>query len=116
MIRRPPRSTLFPYTTLFRSRSSLVSAVQSALPFPLVSNQVQIHLLRLDTFEDGTLDQCLEKKMTPLAWSPLAQGRLAAAFDDKAKLPASEHDVAAVARLRPVLADVAQAYGVSALA
>src|SRR2546428_6503871 len=23
MIRRPPRSTLFPYTTLFRSRSSL---------------------------------------------------------------------------------------------
>src|SRR5256885_11605492 len=24
MIRRPPRSTLFPYTTLFRSRSALV--------------------------------------------------------------------------------------------
>src|SRR3712207_8882890 len=24
MIRRPPRSTLFPYTTLFRSRSGLV--------------------------------------------------------------------------------------------
>src|SRR3712207_4210201 len=27
MIRRPPRSTLFPYTTLFRSGSPLVSAV-----------------------------------------------------------------------------------------
>src|SRR5260221_10389604 len=26
MIRRPPRSTLFPYTTLFRSRWSLVKA------------------------------------------------------------------------------------------
>src|SRR5690349_21989453 len=26
MIRRPPRSTLFPYTTLFRSRSSPMSA------------------------------------------------------------------------------------------
>src|SRR5258705_13334098 len=25
MIRRPPRSTLFPYTTLFRSRSEVVS-------------------------------------------------------------------------------------------
>jgi predicted oxidoreductase len=97
-------------------RPSLVAAVQSALPFPLVSNQVQIHLLRLDTFEDGTLDQCLEKKMTPLAWSPLAQGRLAAAFDAKAALPQSEHDVAAVARLRPVLADTAQAYGVTPLA
>src|SRR2546422_8591881 len=27
MIRRPPRSTLFPYTTLFRSRSSIVSSM-----------------------------------------------------------------------------------------
>src|SRR5256885_6077459 len=27
MIRRPPRSTLFPYTTLFRSRLSVVSRV-----------------------------------------------------------------------------------------
>src|SRR2546426_2443823 len=26
MIRRPPRSTLFPYTTLFRSKEALVSA------------------------------------------------------------------------------------------
>src|SRR4029077_18436283 len=26
MIRRPPRSTLFPYTTLFRSRSAVSSA------------------------------------------------------------------------------------------
>src|SRR6266478_7344419 len=26
MIRRPPRSTLFPYTTLFRSRSGALSA------------------------------------------------------------------------------------------
>jgi predicted oxidoreductase len=97
-------------------RPSLVDAVQSALPFPLVSNQVEIHLLRVDTFRDGTLDQCLEKKMTPLAWSPLAGGRLAAALDDKAKLPESEHDVAAVARLRPLLADVAQAYSTTPLA
>src|SRR3712207_8046357 len=29
MIRRPPRSTLFPYTTLFRSDFSLFSAVAS---------------------------------------------------------------------------------------
>src|SRR5438034_9333391 len=27
MIRRPPRSTLFPYTTLFRSREALVSII-----------------------------------------------------------------------------------------
>src|SRR5256885_16768163 len=29
MIRRPPRSTLFPYTTLFRSRCSREQALQS---------------------------------------------------------------------------------------
>ena len=97
-------------------RPSLVSAVQSALPFPLVSNQVQIHFLRLDTFEDGTLDQCLEKKMTPLAWSPLAQGRLGAALDDTRPLPENERDVAAVARLKPLLRDVAQGYGTTPLA
>src|SRR3712207_8136430 len=28
MIRRPPRSTLFPYTTLFRSRFAMLSTVQ----------------------------------------------------------------------------------------
>ncbi len=94
-------------------RPSLVEAIQSALPFPLVSNQVEIHLLHLDTFEDGTLDQCLTKKMTPLAWSPLAQGRLAAAVQDGAPLPQTERDIAAVARLKPLLAKVAKEYGVS---
>ncbi len=97
-------------------RPSLVNALQKAVPFPLVSNQVEIHLLRLATFEDGTLDQCLEKKMTPMAWSPLAGGRLAAAFNDKADLPADEATAAIVQRLRPVLADIAQAYSVTPLA
>src|SRR2546426_4546133 len=31
MIRRPPRSTLFPYTTLFRSRKAFVNVRNSAL-------------------------------------------------------------------------------------
>jgi predicted oxidoreductase len=95
---------------------SLFNAVQSAVPFPLVSNQVEINLLRLASFEDGTLDQCLEKKLVPMAWGPLAGGRLAAACNDRAELPKDEAAAAAVQRLRPVLADVAQAYGVSPLA
>jgi predicted oxidoreductase len=95
---------------------SLVSAVQSALPFPLVSNQVEIHFLRLACFEDGTLDQCLKKKMTPLAWSPIAGGQLAAAINENAPLPNSDHAAAAVARLRPVLAKVAKEYGVTPFA
>src|SRR2546430_7465597 len=32
MIRRPPRSTLFPYTTLFRSRTALTSAASCGPP------------------------------------------------------------------------------------
>jgi predicted oxidoreductase len=55
---------------------SLLSAVQSACPMPLVVNQVEIHLNRLAPFEDGTLDQCLERGVTPLSWSPLAGGLL----------------------------------------
>src|SRR5258707_2409368 len=33
MIRRPPRSTLFPYTTLFRS--TLISAIDLLAPLPM---------------------------------------------------------------------------------
>src|SRR5690349_23343302 len=32
MLRRPPCSTLFPYTTLFRSRRRVLSAVLGAIP------------------------------------------------------------------------------------
>src|SRR2546425_6563296 len=34
MIRRPPRSTLFPYTTLFRSQRPAVSATRRSHPEP----------------------------------------------------------------------------------
>src|SRR2546422_11269278 len=42
MIRRPPRSTLFPYTTLFRSHR-VVLAVRRAVPRPLRSEDPEIH-------------------------------------------------------------------------
>src|SRR5256885_4534388 len=34
MIRRPPRSTLFPYTTLFRSQSGIRDEVKTHVVFP----------------------------------------------------------------------------------
>lgn len=58
-------------------RPAQVSALQSGLLFPLVVQQVEIHLGRLDCLEDGTLDQCLERSITPLSWSPLGGGWLA---------------------------------------
>lgn len=97
-------------------RPSLVAMIQSRLPFPLVSNQVEISPLRLETFTDGTLDQCIEKKMTPLAWSPVAGGRLAPALEENGKPPGDPIDLATVQRLAPVLADIASAYSVPPLA
>ncbi|PAW75421.1 MAG: hypothetical protein B9S32_17855 [Verrucomicrobia bacterium Tous-C9LFEB] len=75
-------------------RPSLVRALQQALPWPLAVNQVEIHLNRLDCLTDGTLDQCLELKMTPLAWSPLDRGRLATGYKPE------ENDPRAADRLR----------------
>jgi predicted oxidoreductase len=55
-------------------RSTLVTALQVACPMPLIVHQVEISLAKLDAFTDGTLDQCLIEKITPMAWSPLAAG------------------------------------------
>ena len=58
-------------------RPTLVTAIQAACPMPIVANQVEISLGKLDAFEDGTLDQCLIERITPLAWSPLGGGQYA---------------------------------------
>jgi len=57
-------------------RPSLVSALQAACPLPLLVNQVEISLAQRAAFEDGTLDQCLERNLTPMAWSPIGAGLL----------------------------------------
>jgi predicted oxidoreductase len=41
---------------------------------PLIAHQFEISLAKLDGFTDGTLDQCLSERITPMAWSPLAAG------------------------------------------
>src|SRR3712207_8689178 len=48
MIRRPPRSTLFPYTTLFRSvRSWLISSLRSCSSFYKALNKSTAQLVKL---------------------------------------------------------------------
>jgi predicted oxidoreductase len=51
--------------------------IQKAVPFKLIVNQVEISLKRRDFFQDGTMEHCMMNQVTPLAWSPLAAGRLA---------------------------------------
>lgn len=51
-------------------------ALMAHLPFALAATQPEFSALALEPLDDGTLDLCLEHNLTPLAWSPLAGGRL----------------------------------------
>ncbi len=67
----------------------------SRLAFPLVTNQIEISVLHLEPFTDGTLNHSQRLKIAPLAWSPLAGGRL---FQD---------DSPQALRVRQVLGEIA---------
>jgi predicted oxidoreductase len=43
---------------------------------------VEVSLLRMDGIYDGTLDQCQAAGVHPMAWSPLAGGRLLSGSDE----------------------------------
>ncbi|MDO4230788.1 MAG: aldo/keto reductase [Lautropia sp.] len=58
--------------------------LQSRVRQPLVTNQIEISPLHLAPFEDGTLDHLLETRRNPMAWSPLAGGRLFDPDDERA--------------------------------
>ena len=62
---------------LSNASANFVALVQKFCPMRLIVNQVEISLRKLNAVFDGTLDQCLVEKITPLAWSPLAGGSLA---------------------------------------
>src|SRR3712207_7204498 len=53
MIRRPPRSTLFPYTTLFRSRVSLELVDEAAVPGDHLHDDVEEPVEQLDHLGGG---------------------------------------------------------------
>src|SRR5689334_23402941 len=46
-MRRPPRSTLFPYTTLFRSRTRFGSRLRAAVDDPRVASGLGINVNRV---------------------------------------------------------------------
>ena len=90
-------------------RPSLVTVLQKACPMPLLVNQVEISLAMLDPFTDGTLDQCLAEKITPMAWSPLAGGLIG---EGAAKLLPAQQGYQPE-KFLPTLDEIAQARGVS---
>jgi predicted oxidoreductase len=73
--------------------------LQSRLSVPLVTNQIELSLFRMDSMTDGTLQQCERHRVRPMAWSPLGGGRL---FRD---------DDEAAARIRGACREMAPRYG-----
>ncbi|WP_033924222.1 aldo/keto reductase [Sphingomonas sp. 35-24ZXX] len=78
-----------------------IAALDHFLAEKIVTTQAEISPLRIDCFENGELDQAMMMGLTPMAWSPLGGGRLAA--------PESERDKAVAAALDAV----GEAQGVS---
>lgn len=70
--------------------------------FPLVTNQIEFSPLQMAALGDGTLDQATDLGLPPMAWSPLAGGKLLRGDDERAL------------RVRAVLEDLGRARGVSA--
>ena len=93
-------------------RPTLVTALQVACPMPLLVHQVEISLARLEALTDGTLDQCLIERITPMAWSPLAAGLLG----DGARQLLPAQQAYRIEGILPVLDDIAKSRGASRLA
>src|SRR2546430_9291130 len=74
MIRRPPRSTLFPYTTLFRSQAELAARQDLA---PLAA-QRQVHLAHVDL--GAGLSAVPKLSCTPAFWIWGAKPKCTARF------------------------------------
>lgn len=54
-----------------------------AIPQPLVTNQFEFSLAVLAPLHNGVLEKCQSLKMSPMAWSPLARGRLFKPEDER---------------------------------
>jgi predicted oxidoreductase len=54
------------------------------MPFPLVTNQIECSVLHPEPFDDGTLDDCAVRGISPMAWSPLGGGELFSSDSEQA--------------------------------
>lgn len=77
--------------------------LSSYLSFPLITNQIEVSVTHLEHFEKGTIDLCLEKRIAPMVWSPLAGGKLFSDLSERAF------------RVRTTLQQVAVELGASSL-
>lgn len=50
--------------------------LKSYLNTPLITNQVELSPLRMGNMENGVINLCMEERIHPMLWSPLAGGRI----------------------------------------
>lgn len=60
--------------------TSQFEMLQSYLPFPLVTNQIELSLFKHEPFFNGATDVLMKHNVKPLAWSPLGGGKF---FEDE---------------------------------
>ena len=56
--------------------STQFNLLASRLDFPLVTNQIEFSVMAMHALNDGTLDLCQQLRISPMAWSPFAGGRI----------------------------------------
>ena len=97
LIHRPdplmnPEEIAEAFTTLKQQGKILHFGVSNFTPFqlslinnffPVEVNQIEISLLHLEPFHNGQLDQCVQEKILPMAWSPIGGGKLQNEADDE---------------------------------
>lgn len=58
----------------------------SYLTVPIVTNHVELNLLNISAIEDGRVDFIKQRYSKPLAWAPLAGGKILNGLDPKSEL------------------------------
>ena len=60
-----------------------VDMMRACMETPLAINQIEFSALHTAPLFNGTLDQCIQHQIGPLAWSPLGGGRLFTGTDSQ---------------------------------
>ncbi|HWQ77293.1 MAG TPA: aldo/keto reductase [Anaerovoracaceae bacterium] len=59
--------------------------LKSYLTVPLITDQVELSPLNMENLENGVINLCLEERIHPMIWSPLAGGRIFTSDEPEAK-------------------------------
>ena len=96
--------------------ASQFDALQEHLDFPIVTHQPELSCWVPGALFDGVLDQSMQHDVTPLAWSPLAGGKLALGVDDVGSGDHADRLTALICALEVVAVEAGVTRDVAALA